>query len=305
MRQPLRICVVGGLNVDISGTPFRRLRPVDSNPGRVHLSLGGVGRNLAESLSLLGCEVSLITVLGDDAFTPWIQADCAARGIRLDQAQVAPDAANGYYLCLNEADGDLHAAVADMEICARITPGFLSERLAYLERADALVLDANLPEETLAWAVSHVHVPCFADPVSAAKAPRLRGALGGLALLKPNLPEGRALTGRQEPAEVAQSLLDAGVARVMITLGAKGVWFADAHAAGCQPALPAEIRSTNGCGDAFLSACVVATLSGYDIAQTALLGQAAAAICAESAAAVNEALTWAAVEARAKASPET
>ena len=166
MRLPLKICVVGGLNVDVSGTPVDRLRPYDSNPGHVHLSLGGVGRNLAENLSLLGCDVSLITVLGDDAFTPWIQSDCASRGIDLSGALTVTGIANGYYLCVNEANGDLHTAVADMAVCDRVTPEFLSERLPRLNQADAVVLDANLPSETVAWAVSHVTVPCFADTVS-------------------------------------------------------------------------------------------------------------------------------------------
>ena len=42
------------------------LVPHDSNPGQVRMSLGGVGRNIAHNLCLLGTEVKLLTAFGDD-----------------------------------------------------------------------------------------------------------------------------------------------------------------------------------------------------------------------------------------------
>ena len=52
------VVVVGAVNIDIAGMPFRRLVSKDSNPGTVHMSLGGVGRNIAHNLALLDVEVS-------------------------------------------------------------------------------------------------------------------------------------------------------------------------------------------------------------------------------------------------------
>ncbi len=51
------IVVAGGVNVDIGAQSFQKLRTKDSNPGHVHMSLGGVGRNIAHDLRLLGAEV--------------------------------------------------------------------------------------------------------------------------------------------------------------------------------------------------------------------------------------------------------
>ena len=45
------VCVIGAVNVDISGTPQSTYVPGDSNPGHVRVTLGGVGRNIAENLS--------------------------------------------------------------------------------------------------------------------------------------------------------------------------------------------------------------------------------------------------------------
>lgn len=55
-----------------------------------------------------------------------------------------------------------------------------------INRADAVVLDANLEAETLVFIAENCTVPLYADPVSTAKAPRLLGALKRLRAIKPN-----------------------------------------------------------------------------------------------------------------------
>ncbi len=50
------VTVVGGANIDIHGRSEKVLRPNDANPGTVHVSAGGVGRNIAENLVRLGID---------------------------------------------------------------------------------------------------------------------------------------------------------------------------------------------------------------------------------------------------------
>ena len=54
------------MNVDIGGRSAGPLVGRDSNPGTVTVSMGGVGRNIAHNLRLLGVRVSLLTALGED-----------------------------------------------------------------------------------------------------------------------------------------------------------------------------------------------------------------------------------------------
>ena len=63
LRSDAPVYVIGAVNMDLSGTPAAPLRAGDSNPGRISLSPGGVGRNIAENLSLLGRKVFLITIM--------------------------------------------------------------------------------------------------------------------------------------------------------------------------------------------------------------------------------------------------
>ncbi len=289
------VCVIGGINVDITGTSDKPLIPGDSNPGLVTLTLGGVGRNIAENLARLGARVTMITALGDDAHTDRIRCSCRGLGIDLEASDVIPGLPTNTYLCINEAGGDLALAVSDMRLCDAVTPDYLAPRLGIINQSDAVVVDANLPEESIRWLAENVRVPLAADPVSIRKSARLLPALDRLALIKPNRAEAESLTGLRDPEEAAASLVSAGVGCAMISMGAEGVWYASASAAGHQPCLTDRIVSTNGCGDSFFAAALLAMLRGAGTADMALLGQAASALCAQSMSAVNPAMTWSSV----------
>lgn len=300
----MKLCVIGGMNVDISGRTAAGLLPRDSNPGHVSMSLGGVGRNIAENLVRLGAGVMLVTARGDDRYGDWAQSECESLGIDMSLTAGIPGMTTGTYLCINNEHGDLWCAVSDMRVCDCITPDFLRERLDAVNACDAAVIDANLPEESIRFLAENCRVPLAADPVSARKADRLWGALPRLTLIKPNRAEAAVLSGRRvetaaEAQVAAAALLGLGVRRVMVSLGSEGVWYADARFSGQEPTREHRTLSTNGCGDAFFAACLIAMLKGMDTPAMARFGQAAAALCAESDAAVNPAMTWQAVQERA------
>jgi pseudouridine kinase len=60
------VSIIGGITADIEGTPYHQLIQGDSNPGKISMSYGGVGRNITENLARMGVGVSFISVAGDD-----------------------------------------------------------------------------------------------------------------------------------------------------------------------------------------------------------------------------------------------
>ncbi len=300
--KKLSVAVVGGVNVDIAGTPDTKLLSGDSNPGRVTVTLGGVGRNIAENLSRLGHRVQLITALGGDAHAARVQESCESLGIGLDYALVDAAGRTSTYLCLNDAGGEIVAAIADMEICDRLTPAFLQTRLEVLNAADLVVLDANLPEESLTFLASAVTAPLVADPVSVKKAVKLKKALPHLSLIKPNRPEATCLTGVEihtdwDLPKAADAFFALGMSNVFISLGSRGVYYHDGHSSGIVPCCPGLVANTSGCGDAFLAASAAAWAQGSTLEQAARYGQAAAALCARSMGAVSPDMSQSALDA--------
>lgn len=76
-------------------------------------------------------------------------------------------------------------AVNDMAIYDHMTPDFLRQRLDFMNHADLVVVETNLPESSLHWLCEHCTAPLLADPVSTIKAPKLKPVLGRLTALKP------------------------------------------------------------------------------------------------------------------------
>ena len=296
---------MGGINVDISGTADSGMMLGDSNPGQVHISMGGVGRNIAENLLHLGCRVQMVTCLGDDLNAQTVRAHCETIGLDLSLSETVPGMACGTYLCLNDARGDLLCAVSDMRICECITPEFLAPRMDAINISELVVVDSNLPEASLRYLADHCIAPLCADPVSISKSMRLSGVLGHLYAIKPNRPEAEKLTGisihgTEGLDATADHLLEKGVRNVFISLGASGVFYASKDVRGVQACLTDHVVNTNGCGDAFFASACLALQRGGTIARAALLGQAASAICAESPLAVNPSLSLDAVLRRAE-----
>jgi len=284
------VVVVGAVNVDIGGQAFSPLVWHDSNPGQIHTSLGGVGRNIAHNLRLLGADVRLVTALGGDVWAERITASCRELGIDLSAALRLPDQTTSSYLFLDGPDGEMALAVADMEIYDALTPEVLASRLEVLNGARLVLLDTNLPAASVAWLAEHCTVPLFADPVSTAKAVRLQPVLGHLHTLKPNRIEAELLSsvpvpdgpdGPDESALVrcADTLLERGLQQIFISLGAHGVYAADRSGSRVRlPCLPGGSGSATGCGDAFMAALAWAWLEGLDLAGIACAGLAAAAV---------------------------
>ena len=83
--------VCGGVNIDIGAHSFAPLRAKDSNPGKVELSLGGVGRNIAHNMRLLGVPTYLLTAVGGDSRANQVEESCKELGIDLSHALRVPD----------------------------------------------------------------------------------------------------------------------------------------------------------------------------------------------------------------------
>ena len=288
--------VVGGVNMDIGGRPAGKLVSADSNPGAVRMSLGGVGRNIAHNMSLLGMDVRLLTAFGDDMNAQRIAASCGELGIDVSQCLTVPGGATSTYLFITDERGDMALAVSDMEIYRHVTPAFLSSRSRLLQNAQLIVVDTNIPAESIAWLAENVRLPIFADPVSTAKAEKLRPVLGRLHTLKPNRLEAELLSGvtitdEKSLNEAADALLSTGLRRVFISLGGDGVLAADHNGRLHVPCCPGEMVNTTGCGDAGMAAIAWAYLEGTDLEGTARAAMAAGAIAMESAETINPAMS--------------
>ena len=298
MEMEPYIVVVGGVNLDICGKSFGPLLARDSNPGRVKLSLGGVGRNIAHNLRLLGCSVKLLTALGDDPNACRVEEDCDRLGIDLRRALRVPGGSTSTYLAIEGPEGDMELALCDDALAKHITPDYLAREAALLNGAAAVAADTNLSPEALAWLAEHCAAPLFVDPVSLTKAEKLLPLLGKLFLLKPNRIEAELLSGvkiedRNSLALAADRLLATGLRRVCVSLGREGVYCAWDGQHCLVPCPETKLVNASGGGDAMMAGFLRAFLDDLPQEPAARFALACSALACESEETVNPAITLA------------
>ena len=286
------VLVLGGANMDISGSTTRPLVLSDSNPGRIRCAPGGVARNVAENLARLGNTTRLLTAVGDDLYGRSLLHTTQQTGVDIGGCWVLADEATSTYVSLHGPDGDMAVAVNDMGILDRITPERLAPHAPQVQQANAMVVDCNLGAPALEWLFTHRGAtPVFVDAVSAFKSERVRPWLDHVHLLKVNRLEAQALCGfgihtDADMERAAHCLHTLGVAQIVLSLGEQGVYWSARHAGqGWHTALPTTVVNATGAGDALMAGLVHAFVDGQDL-RTSLpfaLGCAALTLASEHA----------------------
>lgn len=301
-----RIVVFGGANTDIAGASDAALVQRDSNPGRVSVSCGGVGRNVAENLAMLGCDTALVTAFGGDHNARELRACCEASGIDVSASVTCDDLPGSVYLAILDESGDMALALSDMRALDRLTPEALGAGAGEVLATAALVVcDANLPASSLAWVAESSTAPIVLDAVSTAKAHRVIPLLPRLAAVKCNAAEAGVLLGSpatagvaaMSPEDLARGLVDAGVAIAVVTAGPAGAVVAWPGGRSHIPAPRARVANATGAGDAFTAGFAAMLAEGGDAIAAARLGSALAGLTLESPTTVSPRVSRAAARA--------
>jgi pseudouridine kinase len=281
------VLVIGAASIDTKGRAERVIRTATSTPGAIRISVGGVGRNIAENLSRLGEGVVLLSAVGDDGSGRRILDQARECGIDIDHVLVSDQHRTAAYLAVLDDTGNMVMSIDDMSISRELmTPIFIYRRRKLFRDASMVVLDANLEPaalETIFGLAETYSLPVCADPTTLTLAPRLRPYLSQLALLTPNGAEAEVLCGvevidRESGLLAAQTLMGQGVGIAIVTLGATGLVYATSQESGHIPAVECEIMDLTGAGDALTAAIVFGLLNDIAVDEAVRLGTSAAAL---------------------------
>jgi pseudouridine kinase len=285
------LLVIGAASIDTKGRAEKWIQTGTSTPGAIRVSVGGVGRNIAENLARLGESVVLLSAVGDDGSGRRILQQAVECGISVEHILVDADHRTAAYLAVMDETGDMVMSIDDMAISRElITPAYLDRRRALFRDAKMVVLDANLsPEalETIFRLARRYGRPVCADPTTATLAPRLCPYLSQLTMVTPNAAEAMALCGvevvdRESALVAAQKLVGMGVQIAIVTLGGTGLVYATSDESGHVPALEVEIVELTGAGDALTAAVVFGLLNDFPVDEAMRLGTSAAALTVHS-----------------------
>lgn len=276
------VVVIGGANIDITGFPNGELVLSDSNPGKVKMSLGGVGRNIAENLVKMDITTKLITVVGDDIYGNKILDECKLIGIDVDNSMVLKGTSSSTYLSILNEKGDMSVAIAHMDIFDKINIDFIKEKSHIIENAKVVIIDTNLPKDVIEYILTtHKETDFFLDTVSTKKAQKITNLIGYFHTIKPNKIEAEMLLGMEisnldDLKVAAKKFLNLGVQRIFISLGEKGVFYADNNTSNLIHSPNIEVINATGAGDAFIAGLAYSYINEYNIEKSGKFAMTAA-----------------------------
>lgn len=274
-----RIAVVGSINMDLVTQAPRFAQPGETLLGEGFVTApGGKGANQAVAAARLGAQVALVGALGRDAFGDQLHAGLARDGVDLSHVRRLDDDASGT-ASITVAGGE-NSIVVVPAANAQVTPAQVEAASGMLGRADAVLVQMEIPLETVHATLrlgQRLGVPVILNP---APAQRLPGAWLALArYVTPNQHELAVLLGA-DPAEDFRSLMQRASVPVVLTRGGEGAWYRErAGAVQHQSAFPVPVVDSTGAGDTFNAALAVFLHEG--------LPQAVRKACAAAALAVG------------------
>lgn len=270
------ILVIGGSNIDIQGFPKEKLIQRDSNIGTVKMSLGGVGRNIAENCARLGVPTRLMSVIGDDPYGQKILKEAQAIGLNMQDTVVLSGESTSTYLSILDETHDMAMAINHMDSIEKLTVDHIRAKRSIIEHAQLVVLDTNLPQAVLDHLLTqYPKTKFFVDTVSTKKTLKIKDHLKNIHTLKPNRMEAEVLTGSSEKTPLLELGSQLKCKRSFISLGSQGVQVFEGKTHLHFPTKPIEVVNATGAGDAFMAGLVYAYLKGYDIKETCLTAMAA------------------------------
>jgi len=282
LKQDDYISVLGGSNMDIIGFPYKELLPEDSNPGQVKVTLGGVGRNIAENLVHLGVPTKLISAVGEDIYGRKILEHAGNIGLDMKNSLVLSQIPTSTYLAILDEKGDMNVAISHMDIFDEISIDFIQDKKQVIENSRICIIDTNIPVNVINYVLDNFkNTEFFLDTVSTTKAQKVKNKIGAFHTIKPNRIEAELLSDIRidsvdNMVKASEYFLEQGVKRVFITLGAEGVFYNDGNTCRLIPNPRIKVVNATGAGDAFLAALAYCRFNNYDMDESARFSMTAA-----------------------------
>jgi ribokinase len=260
--------VVGSANIDLTTFADRFPNAGETIFGqRFDLGFGGKGANQAVAGRLCGADVFMVARVGSDLFGPATIENFKKLGIDTTHVKQVEGWSSGVAPIFVEPNGQNRILVVKGANDA-LKPADVDAAAEMLKSTDCIVLQFEIPLETVYYTVAFARkhgIRCILNP--APGQPVDMGALAGLDYFVPNESEAESITGIavrnvDDARKCANKLLNEGIHRVIITLGAKGSLLASRAASEHVPAFAVKSVDSTGAGDAFIGSFAVFLAEG-------------------------------------------
>jgi len=260
-----KVIVIGGANVDVTSFTRSEIGSGDAYPGKVELSLGGVSRNIAENLSRLGLDTSLITSLGTDGFGTMVKNNCLSLGIDLSLSNLEAKR-TGVFSSVLDKKNDMYLAIADQKAVEELDEEFFKDKIEQINQADLVFISTELSESTLDYLTKNITTTMVTDVVSGAKSKRIKEFYERFDVIKMNEIEAEIFFDEKVTEENYERILgETKDVNLIITRGSRSLFYKWDNKIGISEIKIVDAQNTNGAGDAFISGVIYSYLNNFDL----------------------------------------
>jgi ribokinase len=244
---------------------------------------GGKGANQAVAAARLGAKVSMVGCVGSDAYGQQLRGALLAEGIDCQSVSVVAGSSGVALIVVD--DNSQNAIVIVAGANGVLTPDVLDRFDEVLRGADVIICQLEVPDATVGHALKRgreLGKTVILNPAPASR-PLPADWYACIDYLIPNESEAAVLSGLAvdslETAEAAATqLLAAGAGKVIVTLGAQGLMFANGASFQHFPAPLVKAVDTTAAGDTFVGGFAAALADGKSEVEAIRFGQVAAAL---------------------------
>ncbi len=291
MDKKPKVVVIGSANIDL----IMRVERVPKTgelltDGKFSTACGGKGANQAVALTRLGANVEFIGRIGRDPFGDILLQNLENEGVSISHVVRDPEYHAGTVSILVDAQGE-NTMIADFGSNLQLCPDDIEQAADVIRKADLVLLQGEVPESANFCAVSlaketNVSIIINPAPMSFSSLDMLKEAY----LITPNLVEaealaslaGKELSAKTDPfkkaEKVAQCLMDAGIKRIIVTLGNKGSVCVTPEIKKHFGTFPTTQVDATGAGDAFTAAMAYGIATELSVEESIGFASATAAL---------------------------
>ncbi|WVD69419.1 ribokinase [Orbus wheelerorum] len=279
-----KLIVLGSINADHILNMKAFPKPGETLSGsHYQITYGGKGANQAVAASRSGANVQFIAAVGDDDIGKQICEQLKKDKIDIRSVQMITQEKTGVALIFVNEQGENQIGIYSGANAA-VTPNYLDAYQQDIINADAILMQLEIPIETIESAIKLAKAHRTEVIVNPAPAQLLADEiLKNIDIITPNETEAKSLTGitvssEQDADLAAQFLHKKGIMTVIITLGSKGAWVSVNGFGKLIPAYKVDVIDTIAAGDTFVGMLMSALLNNKTLCQAVNYAHAAAAI---------------------------
>ncbi len=265
------IFIVGSLNMDLCiETPYMPKEGETITGSGFMTNGGGKGANQAAAAAKLGGNVAMCGAVGCDLFGETLIKNLSAAGADVSHIKKCNDASTGIAVIV--ITGGNNRIILDKGANALLTEADIDEFLKTAKEGDIYLTQLENPIDIIGYGLKQAKAKGMFTILNPAPANKdISAYFNYVDLITPNETELEIFGGKD-------ALFDAGIKKIVTTLGSRGYEIADETSAKIYPCIKVKAVDTTAAGDTLCGGLAVGLSEGMKLEEACAFGSKAASI---------------------------